>query len=66
MGDQDPWGVLTEGVVQSFPTRGAALVFQREHAAFWGRRSPLMMFDGDRWVPAPPEPGQVPAGEKPR
>ncbi|QHC56642.1 hypothetical protein [Rathayibacter tanaceti] len=52
MTDLDRWGVLTEGVVQKFPSRGAARRFQDAHAEFWGRRSPPMIVDGERWVEA--------------
>lgn len=57
MTDRHEWGVLTEGVVQRFPSRGAAERFQDAHAAFWGRRSPLMVFDGDLWEKV--DPGEV-------
>lgn len=45
--DRQELGVLTEGAVQSSPSRSAAERFRDAHAVFWGRRSPLMVFDGE-------------------
>lgn len=49
------WGLVMEGpVVQTFATEQQARNFQLHHAAFWGRKAPLVQFVEGQWVWAAP------------